>query len=102
MNTNRKYVLFIVMLVIVIQLLFFVPYSGTYQTSPLKNRPSRTIYINEHGSIFSSTSRSAYINVGQFFIYWAIIGVFGGLTFYLVKDEKEKKDDKEKKKDSIY
>ncbi len=102
MNTNRKYVLFGVMLVIVIQLLFFVPYSGSYQTSPQKNRPSRTIYIIEHGSIFSSTSRSAHINVGQFFIYWAIIGVFGGMAFYFAKDDKGKKDDKEKKKDSIY
>ena len=86
MNTNQKYVLIGIVVVLVLQMIFFTPFTVIIEGNT----------YSDHGNIFSPINRVVGdwpVNVQSFVLYWCIIFIFGGIAFYLAKDNKEKKKD---------
>lgn len=80
MNQNQKYVLIGVVVVLILQLIFFTPFTAWTSDGQA---------VNQHGNIFSPPSYAFSVNVSQFIIYWFVILIFGGIAFYLAKGPKK-------------
>lgn len=79
MNKNQKYVLIGVVVVLLLQMIFFTPFVATSDGRD----------YHHSGNFFTPTIYE--VNVPSFILYWGIIFVFGGIVFYLAKDNKENK-----------
>lgn len=86
MNQNQKYVLIGVIVVLFFQLIFFIPIK--YEYSAMRET-SITLY--DHRGLFSNWLPQMTIDIPKFILYWGIIFIFGGMAFYIAKDDKEKK-----------
>lgn len=85
MNTNQKYVLIGISVVLLLQMFLYTPfYATSYSISGNKG----TLY--KHGNFF--TPETVYtVDTDKFILYWGIILVMGGLIFILTKDKNKNK-----------
>lgn len=82
MNQNQKYVLIGVVVVLLLQLVFFTPLTVTFEGNT----------YNYTDNFFYHGDRLA-VDVPRFLLYWGIIAIFGGIAFYIAKDDKDKEKD---------
>ncbi|MCJ7802110.1 MAG: hypothetical protein MUP82_07115 [Candidatus Marinimicrobia bacterium] len=78
MNQNQKYVLIGMSVILLLQLIFLTPIKCS----------NAGITVFGHASIFQSNVICS-INLPQFILYWFILLVFGGIAFYMAKDNKK-------------
>lgn len=69
------------MVALLLQMILFIQFVLTYK--------SQSVY--EHGIIFSPKNVNFTVDTGKFILYWCVILIMGGLVFFLVKNDKEKK-----------
>ncbi len=83
MNNNQKIVLIGIVALLLLQMAIFTPLTIFYNGQ----------FYYSHGSMFTSHNSSAgdwAVDVPRFILYWGIIGIIGGLFFFITKNNKKK------------